>query len=79
MFARSESEMKSHRFLGGLGCDEGGNGVDLGAQSVPKWITEIADFKGAWHFPSTVVELAKHMNTKRLIAESKGVYHQSTR
>ena len=27
----------------GLGCDEGGQGVDLGAQSVPKWGLDIAD------------------------------------
>ncbi len=51
--------------------NEGGNGVDLGAQNVLKWGSEIADSSSVWHLCGTVAELAKHMNPKRPIAEPK--------
>jgi hypothetical protein len=34
--------------LVGVGCDEGGNGVQLVAQSVPKWGLEIAESSIVW-------------------------------
>ena len=57
----------------GLGCDEGGTGVDLDVQSVPKWRSEIADSFGVWRFPNTVAELVKHSIPKRSIAEPSSV------
>ena len=44
-----------------LGCDEGGNGVELGAQNVPKCGSEIADSRDVWHLRGKVAALAKQM------------------
>ena len=52
-------------------CDEGVNGVDLGARAVPKWGSDIAVSKAVWHLRGTIAELAKHMNPKRPIAEPR--------
>ena len=40
-----------------LGSDEGGHGVDLGAQNVPKCGSEIADSIAVLHVCGTVAEL----------------------
>ncbi len=53
--------------------DDGGHGVDVGAQSVPKWGPEIADSICVWHVEGTCSQLAKHTNPKRQMIKSKGV------
>ena len=42
------SKMENCRSQGRLGCDEGGNCVQLVAQSVPQWGPEITDSRTAW-------------------------------
>ncbi len=46
--------------------------VDLGAQSISSWGPDVADPKGVWHVEGMCSQLVKHMNPKRLIADSKG-------
>ncbi len=45
---------KSH-ILRGLGCDAGGNCVQLVVQSVPTWGSEVADSRGAWRAVRLIV------------------------
>ncbi len=39
---------KNLRCSKGLECDEGGIGVDVGGQNVPKWGAEIAYSRASW-------------------------------
>ncbi len=67
------SKFENHKSSGGLRCDEGGNCVDLGAQNVPKWGSEIADSRRVSSFSITVAELAKHSIPQFSIAEPTAV------
>ena len=46
-----------------------GNGIDLGARSVPIWDLEIADPQGVKRVEGICSHVAKHMNPQRPIAE----------
>jgi hypothetical protein len=50
---KSVSEQTNHRSRRGLGFDEGGNGVNLDVQSLPKWSPGITD-------PQCVLCVFKH-------------------
>ena len=50
-----------------------GNGVDLGAQSVPIWGSAIADCSPVQRAEGLISQFVEHLNRKRLIADPKAV------
>ena len=66
-FSKVRIRIKKSLIREGLGCDDGANGVNLGAG------LEIAISEGVWHVDCMFSQSAKHMNPNRPIAESRGV------
>ncbi len=51
----------------GLGCDECGNWVDLGAQKVTKCGSEIADSAAVWRLCSKAAALAQEFEIAQIL------------